>query len=109
MSQPTVLMIEDDAQCLRILSEAGLLNALTPRPGKDTACTSFEHGEFRCLACYHYGHTNPADNGYLVVMMPKSIFSEQDAAVFFAGIISEFGQMNQNPIEYSSIAPVTNS
>lgn len=105
---PTV--ITSDIECARILTDEGLLDKLVPQEEANMAATFFERWEHYCMAVKHWGHADPTDNGFIIIMLPKSRFSRMDAARFFAEAINdtkdEWASIQHTDIPF---APLQNS
>jgi hypothetical protein len=109
MNTTTAKIIADNAECVKILTSQGLLNAFNPKPGKDTACTSFEHEGHWCLASYHFGQTNAEENGYVILMLPMSDVTRDEARQFFAETIVEMAGAKLSSVEITEIPSVSQS
>ena len=84
--EPTI--ITDDVECMRILTDEGLLDKLRPWPGFTHVNTAFQYAGCWCLATYDCGHSDPKDNGYTIVMLPDSSTTLDEAAKFFSEAIN---------------------
>lgn len=80
-------IITDDAACARILADVGLLDKLRPTPPFTHTSTTFCYQGYYCLATYDYGHPNEIDNGFSIVMVPKTQDNMCDAARFFQELL----------------------
>jgi hypothetical protein len=85
------VLIADDVEVMRILTDHGLLDKLVPinTPGRDDNQVSvcFESAYHWCLATRHWGCEIPSDNGYLLGMAPKRTFTKEEAVHIFAEVL----------------------
>ncbi len=79
--------IEDNAESIRLIEEQGVMALMTPRPGCNSSFHPYGTEHHWCLASYHCGHSDPKDNGYAVLMMPKTEYTKEQAMDFFYDII----------------------
>ena len=82
-------IVTDNVECLRLLVDRGALEQLKPCPGANSAFHSYTTDHHYCLASYHTEHGNNEDDGYLIVMVPKTTWTFERAAQFFADAIVE--------------------
>ena len=82
-------IIEDNVECLRIIVDLGILDLLQPVEGANSAFHCYETEDHNCLASYYTGHGTMKDDGYLIVMLPKTEWSFDRAAQAFADCIVE--------------------
>lgn len=80
-------IIKDNVECLRIIVDLGVLDSLTPIPGANSAFHTYTTDDHYCMASYHKEHGTKEDDGYLIVMVPKTTWSFDRAAQFFANCI----------------------
>lgn len=80
-------LIDDDVEAARILVDHGLIGQMEPKFGFTHCNTCFHTEHHWCLATRDIGHADPVDNGYAVVMLPKSGFTLEQAGEFFADMI----------------------
>lgn len=73
------IFIADNAECIRILTELGLVDKLQPHPPWTRAHTYFEYRDCWCAAAYDKGHADEKDNGFSIIMLPKSLMSAEAA------------------------------
>ena len=78
--------IMDDVECVKLITEAGLLDQLRPRPGFNQVSATFKHGDALCMAMRHCG---TGDDGYMVIIIPHHVMGTERACEFFADFISE--------------------
>lgn len=85
------IMITDDVEVIRILVEHGLLDKLCPMRGTthNQATHCFEHGEYWCMANHHWDCPVESDNGYCLIMVPKSRFTKEQAGRMFTEVLYE--------------------
>lgn len=83
------IVITDNVECLKILLDEGIVEQLKPKDGANVVYHSYQSKDHYCMASYHTDHGNNDDDGYLIVMVPKSSWSFMDAAHFFSNAISE--------------------
>lgn len=72
-------IVMDNVEAMRILTDVGIVDKLQPVPPWTRAHTYFEYGEFWCVGTYDKGHELEVDNGFGIVMLPKSSFTSQEA------------------------------
>lgn len=82
-------IVSDNIEALQLIVDQGILDLLVPKPGTNSAFYSYQTEHHYCLASNHIGHGTERDDGYLVVMIPKSSTTFQDATEFFAYAITE--------------------
>lgn len=81
MKDPVIIM--DNVECMRILTELGILDKLYPEPPYTRAHAFFEFKDCHCVAAYDKGHAEEKDNGYSIVMIPYALMPiEQSHALF---------------------------
>lgn len=80
-------IIEDNTECLRLIVDQGVLDLLKPCPGANSAYHCYITEHHYCMASFHTGHGTKKDDGYLIVMVPKSKWEFRRAAEFFADAI----------------------
>lgn len=73
------VLIADNAECIKILTEVGLVDKLQPRPPWTRVHTYFEYKGCWCAAAYDKGHEKECDNGFSIIMLPKGLMTA-DAA-----------------------------
>lgn len=82
-------IVSDNVECLRLIVDRGVLEQLTPCHGANSAFHSYTTDNHYCMASYHTEHGNKEDDGYLIVMVPKTTWTFQRAAQFFANCIAD--------------------
>lgn len=82
-------IIGDNVEAMKVIVDAGVLNLMKPKGTANTAYYCFEREHHWCLASNHIGHELEKDNGYMVLMLPKSKFDKELAASAFADCIHE--------------------
>lgn len=91
-------MISDDVEVIRILTDQGVLDKLVPTPSEpanNQASTCFERGDHWCLATRHWGCPVETDNGYLLVAVPKSGFTREEATKMFADLLYDTSESKE--------------
>jgi hypothetical protein len=87
------LILDDDTECRRILTEQGLIDKLHCQPphNKATATTVATVRGQRCYvhASHDYGHARPQDNGYTILALPVEHWSQAEAVKFIAELMGE--------------------
>lgn len=85
------ILIGDDVEVIRVLTEHGMLDKLVPTRGTDynQASHCFEHGEYWCMATRHWDQPIPSENGYTLFMVPKSTFTCEAAVRMFCNALYE--------------------
>lgn len=82
-------IISDNIEALQLIVDQGILDLLVPKAGANSAFYSYQTEHHYCLASNHIGHGTQEDNGYMVVMIPKTDWTFKEAAQFFADAIVE--------------------
>ena len=83
------VVIDDDVECIKILTDHGLLNAMMPGEGFNICFGRFYTDTHYGIASYQRGNARPEDNGYLVVLLPRSEISAIGASEFFAEFVAD--------------------
>ena len=81
-----LIVISDDAQCLKILSEAGISLPPENPPFTKNIVRFFwptATGDWPAMVFHEYGHPLPADNGYSAMLLPPTIDFISAQATFF--------------------------
>lgn len=77
------VIISSNPECLKILTEIGIVDKLVPEPPYNRAHAFFDYpkvdSKYHCVATYDKGHANEADNGFMIVMLPLDKLSHKDA------------------------------
>lgn len=75
---------------MRLIVDKGILHLLVPKPGGMFVSHAYSTEHHWSLASYHCGHDeDEKENGYAVFLLPKSKFTEDEAAIGFAHAIHE--------------------
>jgi hypothetical protein len=82
-----VTVIRDDAECIRILTDANLLDKAVRQEPYNTTNMVFKTDTHYCLCLYREGFSDPADNGYEIFQIPIENVPATVAAIFFYEII----------------------
>lgn len=77
INNPT--FIADNAECIKILTELGLVDKLQPQSPWTRAHTYFEYKDCWCAAAYDKGHKEEKDNGFSIIMLPKGLMTAEAA------------------------------
>jgi hypothetical protein len=82
-------IIKDNVEALKVIMEEkeDILALLNPAPGANSAFHSYQTADHYVMASYHKDHGTKEDDGFLVVMVPKSSWTFQRAAQLFADCI----------------------
>lgn len=83
------ILIKDDTECIRILTELGVLDKVRPFPPHNQASHAFDDEEFWALAVCHTGCLLPTDNGYCICLLPKITITKEQACLFFSDLLWE--------------------
>ena len=83
----TIGWCDDDALCLALLMQAGLLGKVQEKHGFDLTSVRFHTPTHYVLVNLHSGNAKPHDNGYTAAAIPKASFSEKEASVAFSRIL----------------------
>ena len=81
-----LVVISDDAQCLKILSDAGITMPSENPPFTKNIVRFFwptSTGDWPAMVFYEYGHPLPADNGYSAMLLPPTIDPISAQTTFF--------------------------
>jgi hypothetical protein len=84
-------LITDDAQAKAFLASENMLQTLIPQPPFDHVSAISQNATAFIGAAYDEGHADPADNGYTVLILPKSHWTKEEAAAF----LYEFRQIGR--------------
>lgn len=71
MKDPIIIL--SNPECLRILTEVGIVDKLFPEPPYTRAHAFFEKDDCHCVASYDKGHRDEKDNGYCIIMIPYAM------------------------------------
>lgn len=84
-------IIDDNVEAMKICVEQGILTHLLLPKGTtlNVGYHAFQRGQHWCLASFHVGHEKEDDNGYMVVMVPVSELTKEQAGVFFMELMKE--------------------
>lgn len=82
-------IIEDNVEALKLIVEQGVLDQMKPIGTANSSFYAYSTPTHWCLASKHIGHDEDKDNGYCIILMPKSRVSVDDATSFFADCIRE--------------------
>lgn len=102
--------ITDDEQAKAFLASENMLSSMIPQKPFNSVSGISQNDTAFIGASFHEGHANPADNGYTVLILPKSHWTPEEAAQF----LFEFRQANradpQGPhtTEIANIEPALN-
>ena len=107
MSMKAATFILDDTECVRILSDEGLLNALAPQPKSRCKAVGFTRDGCSCIAMHFFGFPESKDNGYQILMVPTTNETEQRAAARFFSELIEKELSYGDPIDFFRIPPVS--
>lgn len=79
------IIIADNTEVIRILTDRGILHMLEIQPGEydNEKYFHFSDDEYWCQAVHFAGHKEDKDNGYMLIKIPKTKMSEESAADFF--------------------------
>jgi hypothetical protein len=65
-----------------------LLEKLIPASGANSAFHAYETEHHWCQASKHIDHDDDIDNGYMVIMIPKTKMGKEQAAMFFLDMVT---------------------
>lgn len=103
-------LVGDNVEAMRLLVDAGILDQLKPRGTANTAHYHFQTADHWCSGSNHIGHEKESDNGYMVIMVPKSKMDMKQAGQFFATMITEYHEGPDNlTFGYSVVGPKENN
>lgn len=101
-------VITDNIQAMKIIIDLGLLDHLVPIEGKNVCHIPFRSATHWGCASNHTGFEDEKENGYVVVMLPMSRFTVNEADAFFSDVIR---QTSTGRLEYREVrvaSPVLN-
>lgn len=105
-----VYEVVDNVKAMCLLVDAGVLGQLKPRGTANTTHYNFQTVSHWCSASNHIGHEKESDNGYMVIMIPKSKMNIEQAGQFFATMITEYHEGPDNLIfGFSVVGPKENN
>lgn len=99
------ILITDDAECIRILAAHSLLDKCRPVQNFNQASVAFDHEDHWCMATCH---TTQDDGGYTICALPKSLFTEAEAARMFSEVLVETSDTCLFENVWARVAPETN-
>ena len=103
-----IVVIHDNAECVRLLTEHGLLDVLTtPEPPYTKCHVHFNTDTHWCQAIYFSGYRQQHDNGFVITLLPKSGFCEPLAQGWFASVIVDLSG-GEVALVTANIDPVRN-
>jgi hypothetical protein len=105
-----IILIKDNATCIKLFTELGLMNAFQPEPDSSEVNEKFHIFEYdgcTCCGSYHYGHAEPSGNGYQICAVPITLMPRAEAVRYFADAI--FANSETGRFQTFDIAPVKNS
>lgn len=79
------IVIADNTEVIRILTDKGILHMLEIRDGEydNEKYYHFAEDDYWCQAVHFVGHAEEKDNGYMIIKFLKSKLSKEQAASFF--------------------------
>ncbi len=81
-------ILNQDAECIELLTRAGVLDKLEISEPFTHANYVWADDENFYLATKDIGHADPAENGFCIVVIPRTECTQQEAAALFAKAIS---------------------
>ena len=86
-----IVIVDNDAECMRILTDAGLMNAIEKGANPDSNVTwlAFKYRDYYCIGSYWSDFAESKDNGFTIVMLPKADFNAVEAASMFTELRME--------------------
>lgn len=85
------VILKDNVECMKILSDHGLLGTMQPSGAFTASHAAFRHThegvDYYCLAAYHCGHREEKDNGFTICMLPCKSWTKEEAQEFFKELI----------------------
>lgn len=105
-----VVLITSDVECIRILTEHGLLDKLVPDRSSDANQAShfFERADHWCLVSRFWSQDVPSENGYTICMVPKSGFTKELAAQMFSEVLWETSDTKEFRVNYADRTQIRN-
>lgn len=82
-----IINVRDDRECIRILTDANMLDKAVRKPPYNTTNLVFGHKGYYVLCLYREGFENPADNGYELFCIPMVSCPADKAALTLAQIV----------------------
>lgn len=102
--------VEDNVEAMRLIVGAGVLDKMKPSGTANTSHYHFQTEHHWCSASHHIGHEKESDNGYTVILLPKSRMSKEEAGWFFATLIAKYHEGPENlHFEFSVIGRKENN
>lgn len=83
------ILVEDNVQSIKILTDAGVLGLLKPKPPNNATYCLFQTDSHWCCGSYHENFAEAKENGYSVCMLPKTVMTIVEAHQFFGEVIAE--------------------
>lgn len=79
------IIIADNTEVIKALTDMGVLHFLevTPDDEDNVKFYHFTEENYWCQASHHTGHEDDKDNGYMLIKVPKSKMTSEQAAEFF--------------------------
>lgn len=79
------VIIADNTEVIRILTDRGELHLLEVAPGEydNVKFHHYAEADYWCQASHHTGHPEAKDNGYMLIKIPKTKMNKEEAAGFF--------------------------
>lgn len=80
----SIALLTNDNECKAFLAMHNQLQNMIPIVGYDHVFLAFNTENAYCAAARDVGHEDPADNGYTVLIIPKTAMDVQTAAQWIA-------------------------
>lgn len=77
------IMLTLDANAKSFLASENQLQNMRPRPPLNHICIIWQNEHAYCMATHDYGHPDPIDNGFLVMILPKHCVTGEQADKVF--------------------------
>lgn len=79
-----IVFLTNDSECKEFLALHNQLQNMVPIGGYDHVFLAFHTEDAYCAARHDVGHEDPRDNGYTVLIIPKTAMDLQTAAQWIA-------------------------
>lgn len=103
------ILINDNIQAMKVITDFGVLNQLVPKPPNNVAHFTFQTPTHFGCASNHVGFSKESDNGYCVVLLPKKRFTFIDASQFLAEVLDKSSVNGKFEFSLIDVAPLGNN
>ena len=104
-----IIVVTDDQECHKLLTDAGILDKMMPKPPQNTVWACFTFRGHACLAANSVGFGDSINNGCVILMIPLKDNDPIEVADFFASVYKGLPHSNTTAPEWHLRAePVMN-